>query len=343
MIDIQNDSDFMFFSRIAPDAIGEGAAELLKEAATESEFDDLVKEAFADPENRQFPIYSPEMAVMSAIYMQHQNVDPLVKEACERALQQWGFGDIACDRIEKTASYEELPAEVFLLQQDRKFPVVDEATLEKSASAIKSNLHRLDLPEKVEACTNLYKRAVYEYGVDPVDLGAEVNQYAQEAPCSITKLAMAVNERKAETGDADYDIFLQKLAMFAQDNQTNYIFDKSLNSGIAVELYGLDKVAGVTDKFDAIKDVFNSPFYINEDGEMEKTATLASVVIGDYLIPEDALEKVASSEVAEAFPGLEDVIFEDGAINPDALVDTVGELLPESKNAIGEFLSTYVD
>ena len=341
MIDIQNDPSLEFFGKIVNGSISGDAKSLLKEASVDYDFDDLVKEAFADQENRRFPIFSPEMAVISAVYMQHQDVDPLVKEACENALNEWGIEGVSCDRLEKTASFDEIPEDAFLLKEAQKFPVLDEETLEKSAYAVKSMLGKLGMPERVEACTNLYKKAVYEYGVDPVDLGAEVVSYAQEAPCSITKLAMAVNERHAETGYDGYEEFLEKIAKFANMEKSNYIFDKSVNSGIAIDLFALDKEAGVIDKFDAIKDVFNSPFYVNDEGELEKSASVSTVVIGEYYIPEDALEKVARDEFASEFPGFDEEVFDGDSINPDRLVQATEHLLPDSKNTIGEFLSQY--
>ena len=346
MIDIQNDSNFAFLNMAYG---GEMPIELEKvamEASQGYDLDRYVDGAFADQVNRKFPIFTPEMAVLSAAYMQHQDIDPLVKEACERALQDWGIEGISLDKQEREEQYLELPKEAFLLKEAQKFPVIDRDTLEKSAYAVKSSLGQMDIPQRVEACTNLYKKAVYEYDVDPTELGEDIVSYAQEAPCSLVKLAMSINERYAETGEQGYQDYLEKLSAYAtQHKDESYIFDKSLMSGMAVELYYLDKEAGIQGEFDAIRDVFNSPFYVNENGELEKAATVSSVVIGDYYIPEQALEKVAREEFAEAFPGLDEEVYVGDDLDPDKLVQVVDEVLiiPESKNQVGEFLNQYVN
>jgi len=319
MVDIQNDEGLMVLKEKIEANKSSEVIDLLKTASIDAEFDDIIDEAFADKENRMFPIFSPEMTAISALYMQGEDVDELTKQACEKALKDWGIDFISIDSLEKQAS-EDIPDDMFLLPSQKKLPVIDDETLYKSASTLVSNFNSLSIADKVEASSNLYKIATEEYGLKPEDLDEKIIRYAQEAPCNLNKLADAVTERYAETHMDGYKDMIQKIASYKKEIGGSVSFDKSINAGIAYDLVMLDKEAGVMDIFDAVYDVHNSPFIVNEEtGELEKSASESTIVVGDYTIPETQLYKVASEDFEHAFPGAAELIFDGDSISEEKL------------------------
>ncbi len=339
MIDIQNDEGLETLKNRLEDRSNLSAVELLKTASVDVDFNDIINEAFADTENRKFPIYSPEMAVMSAMYMQTQDVEPLVKQACLNSLKEWGIDDISTDMLLKEAAVE-IPDEMFLIPSKRKLPAIDEETLQKSASTLIGHFASLSISDKVEASGQLYKIATTEYGIAPEDLDEKIVRYAQEAPCDLNKLAMSVTERYAETHDAKYKDMIQKIASLKEELGGSVSYDKSDNAGIAYDLIMLDKEAGVLDLFDAVYDVHNSPFSINpETGELEKSASESSIVVGRYTIPENELYKVAEEDFENEFPGLSSKLFEGGTMSVEMVDNFVEEMPYDAIEALGSYLS----
>lgn len=341
MVDIQNDEGLLVLKEKLEANNTPEVISLLKTASVDIEFDDIIDEAFADKENRMFPIFSPEMAAMSALYMQGEDVDELTKEACEKALKDWGIDFISLDSLEKQAS-EEIPEDMFLLPSKKKLPVFNDETLYKSASTLVSNFNSLSIADKVEASSNLYKIATEEYGMAPEDLDEKIIRYAQEAPCNLNKLADSVTERYAETHLDGYKDMIQKIASYKKEIGGSVSFDKSINAGIAYDLIMLDKEAGVVDIFDAVYDVHNSPFIVNEDtGELEKSASENTITIGDYTVTESQLYKVAEEDFNQAFPGSSELIFDGDSISEEKLENFMESAPKSAVNTIGEFIAGF--
>lgn len=338
MIDIQNDDELVVLKSKLADPANVHAIELLKQASIDADFDDIVDSAFADAENRKFPIFSPEMATISALYMQDQDVDPLVKEACDNSLREWDIQGISTTMLNKEASVKELPIEMFLLPSKKKLPVVDKETLEKSASALSGYFGQLSVSDKVEACSNLYKRATTEFGIKPEDLGEDVIRYAQEAACDLHKLAMSVNERSAETGYKEYAPMIRKIASLKEELGGSISFDKNLNSGIALELFTLDKQANALDLFDAVYDVFNTPF-LKED-PLEKVATIETFEFGGQEIGLNKLADFSLDEVKDIMGDSASEIFDGENITQEKL-DTFQSKYPSSATRdLANFISS---
>lgn len=339
MTDIQNDEGLCLLKERLEDAANSGAISLLKTASVDVDFEDIVDSAFADTENRLFPIYSPEMTVMSAMYMQTQDVDPLVKEACAQALKEWGIDSISVEPLVKEAADNMIPEELYLLRAAKKLPVIDEASLEKSASVLNGNMQNLSIAERVEASVNLYKIATEQYGVKPEDLSEYVIRYAQEASCDLNKLAMSITERYAETHNADYKSMIQKIASLKEELGSSVSYDKSLNAGITYDLFALDKEAGVTDIFDAVLDVHNTPFIYDEDGTLSKSASENTVIVGRYSISETELYKIAEDSFENAFPGISRSLFEDGVMSVEKVESFVKEIPSSAVDALGKYMA----
>lgn len=333
--DIQNDDELLVLAeklQSRPDI-----AALLKEASVDAEYSDLVDSAFADQKNRMYPIYSPEQALISAAYLDGED-NELAKEACENALISWNHDTIKISSLTKVASTQDtIPDEMFLLSKQRKLPVVDAETLEKSAQYLGSNWSKLDEAQKLEASHNLYKVATEQYEMNPESLSFEVLSYAQKVPCDLHKLAMQVSERYAESQHEGYRPFMDKIASLKDSINGSISFDESLNTGIAYELLSLDKEASMAHLFNAIPDTFNS-MYI--EGELAKTASSA-IVIGGIEVSQSQIDAVDSASV-KLFLG-EDLHKEasvDDEISGNSLIDFANDAMPDLAEEIGLYVSS---
>ncbi len=338
MIDIQNDDKLQVLGERLRDPDNSIAADLLKSASVSDDFSDLVNEAFADQENRRFPIFSPEYTAMSALHMQVQDVDPLVKEACDKALSDWGIHGISTDTIVDSEN-QGIPLDRFLIPTKHKLPVIDEASLEKSASALKGIFGQLKLPEKLKAAEKLYKFATSEFGMSPDDLDEDILRYSLNASCDLNKLANSISDRYAETHSLEYKNILHKVASLKDDVGGAISFDKDLNSGIALELYRADQEAEVTDIFDAIHDTFNTVGLESEDMTKIASPGLNMVEVGGYSIIEDNLLKISSADAEAAMTGLSSKIFENGEISMDRIEKLSNDLSVSAVSDIGRVLS----
>ncbi len=338
MIDIQNDDMLQILGERLRDPDNIVAADLLKSASISEDYSDLVDEAFADRENRKFPIFSPEYAAISAMHMQVQDVKPLVKEACNKALADWGIENISTSSIVETEN-QGIPLDRFLIPTKHKLPVIDEASLEKSASALKGIFGQLKLPEKLKAAEKLYKFATTEFGMSPDDLDEDVLRYSLNASCDLNKLASSVSDRYAETHFNGYKGMIEKIASLRDDIDGTISYDKDLNSGIGIELYRMDQEAEVTDIFDAIHDTFNTVSVQPEDMEKVASPGMDMVEVGGYSILEDNLLKISSTDVEAEMPGLSEKIFEGGEISVDKLENLTEELSTAAISDIGKVLS----
>jgi len=343
--DIQNDEQMLVFQELVQGASGEVVG-LLKSASLSEDYDDLIKEAFADPENRAFPISSLPDTIISAIYLNSQDeVDPLVKEACNQALEEWGVPEETLrvtERLEKTASDENV---TYLLPNRKKLPVVDEETLFKSAGILQEHFSSLEELEKAESVQELEKLSMAFTGNSCIQqLSDEMAAYTLENACELTKLAFTVQERMSVANEEDlpsYQLFLEKVATMRLQEGGPVSINKTQNVGMLNELLELDKQAGLRDDFNAILDVFNRRDKPMEGVGLHKLAEQRreGMNIGGFNIELQKLAQIDENTAANILPSELHYTIVDGAIDLDKLAEAV-DMLPESAAlVIGQTLS----
>jgi len=344
--DIQNDEQMLIFQELAQETTPE-VVDLLKSAALTEDYDDLIKEAFADPNNRAFPISSLPDTVISAMYLNAQDeVNPLVKEACNQALEEWGVPEgtlRVVDRLEKTASDENV---TYLLPDRKKLPVIDEATLMKSASVLKEHFSGLGELEKLESVQSLEKLSMAYTGERASDMMSdEMAAYSMENSCDLSKLAMSVHERTSIVEEEDlpaYQFFLEKLSAIRAQNGSLVSIDKNLNIGVLNDLLELDKQAGIRQEFNAVLDVFNKREYPTDESiGLNKIASAAqeTMYIGGFDIGLQKLAQIDEDAAAILLPDSLHHVIVNGAIDLDKLAQAV-DVLPESAaQVIGQTLA----
>lgn len=299
----------------------EGAAHRLEKVASlqMDNASDLTKEAFAWPDERLFPIYSPSHALVSSVYLEgNEDVPSFVKEACEEACVLFGL-DVQIGSLEKVAEEpEQLNASDFLLPAQRKFPVVDADTMRMSRSALEKVASMLTPEELVVANRQLVKKAE-ELGEPVSDNALSLGLYGT---IDTTTARSILHDRKLETGDSRYE----KIA-----------------SGMAGNvIYSVGKVADLV--FDVLA--------LDEDNDLDKIAseTILDLVypgavddvysIGEEEIPTDKIASIDAEDWTDIFsrPMVED-LFSEGSIDIDMLREVTDNASPEEKEAIAMFVA----
>jgi len=190
------------------------------------ERDSLTKEAFAWPEEKLFPIHTPEQALVSSAYLSsNPDVPSFVKTACEEACQLWGY-DVTIEPFIKEAAAKEVPEDIFLLPIQRKLPVVDRESFIRSKGILEKHASDLSIGDTVLAYRQLTKRASA--------LGETVNEkesilglyggIKKDSACEQLRL------RSLETGDERYEKIASSIQLNLLTNPTdisNFIFDVS--------------------------------------------------------------------------------------------------------------------
>ncbi|MDF1879650.1 hypothetical protein JHD46_08375 [Sulfurimonas sp. SAG-AH-194-C20] len=229
----------------------------------------LIKEAFADQEKRIFPIHTPADASTSALFIsvQKENIDDLVKIACQEALDEFGIDFTVFSKIEveeglsKTAEINSLGSEVFLLPSIKKLPVIDRDTLLKSASVFFNNIDSLSIKDKIVGARRLDKFAS-DFSVSKDEISPIQEQLMMRSPSNLSKLAVYIGDRKelmleAESDTSECDSLLQKIALKRLENGTDISYDSDFGTSIVSELMMLDKNAGIGEHTFPIMEVFN--------------------------------------------------------------------------------------
>ncbi len=143
---------------------------------------ELSKLAFADQDNKCFPIDTPDNAVASYIYIQAnervgQQASPHVKLSVERAVRLHGLIPENLKIYEtKTASS---PEPFYLLPDKQRWAVEHKDHVKLAEDALKHRTHELGVAERVYAAKRLVKRAA-ELN-EPVSL--TIKQAAAEVVC----------------------------------------------------------------------------------------------------------------------------------------------------------------
>lgn len=346
--DVQNDEELLKLSELLPQVENRELLSIVGEADLGMKYDELIKQAFADQENRAFPVYTPADTIISALYIndQYQDVPEMIKEACQEALDEWGITEIKIEApIEKIASTI-VPEDVFLFPEQEKLPATDRTMLMKSASIAKTHIKTLSPLEKVTAAHQMVKIAG-ELGVPLNELPSEFQPYAMASDCHFVKLSQHITERLSVTESPDtqegYRGLLRKLSQYAEEAGSMVSSDTDINTGIANELILLDKEAGLMNVFDALQDTFNqfNPTW-GEDLTKEASETEDIIPIGGYELPLQKIACISDADIITMFgEEFAKEITSDGSLDVDMLEKVAEDLPANAQSKIGRSLSQF--
>jgi hypothetical protein len=213
MIDQNTDPTFSLLKQIV--SARPGIKNQVKTASVgEDQRNRLPKTAFADPENRLFPVHTPEQAILSSAYAQKQaNISPSVRDRISGALEVHGC-KVAVSLPEEDATEKVASEEVYLLGRRKQFPIRGPEDVPQAASFFCKHAYKLNPEEASEAAALLVKTA--GFGSSVPDLPIKVLQYAGLAKSDLGKAAEWIEARYEITEDKSY----LKLASLLQKNAT---------------------------------------------------------------------------------------------------------------------------
>ena len=341
LIDINNDENMSFFAH-AFEVAPVKPIELLKQANVNDVSETSPADIFADPVDKKFPIHTPDHAAVSAVYLYKQasQADDDTLQRTADALHEFGLDDLIplldgeIEMVKTAAEHD------FLLPSKMKFPVVDEVSLEKTASVVKQHLNVMPVEDRVEIATNLVKVAS-EFGKNVEELPTWALVYGQEMASDLRKVASELAMRYAATEHPGYQEIgreLQKRASVAGPVVQN----QALNRGIALQIHLLDKEAGLSERDfnDAFVTVFNStpkPKEPTANPDLSKLAGYDIMNIGGFDFDTKELEEYLGTP--EAMNAIGEDLYKqasaDQEITGENVLAEILDLPEEAQEALG--------
>lgn len=259
-----------------------GLEAFVKDASVESrEAEALPASAFAWPEERRFPIHTPEHAALSYAYSKVASVLPAtVTSSIQEALDVYGVKpDVFTET--KTAAVEDTD---YLLPDLHLFRVKTAADVRHAQNELLREITKLDLDHRAMACANLVKAA----GAHDVELNPAMLKFAGFVVSSTLRTRSWLEARALIAPNEIHRMGYQKLAdglKTAADESVDREGLLKLASTIAI----LDEQSGLDRHYDrrlpdALQTVFNT----------EKRAA-SSVDVCGTMVPSKDLARLPAS------------------------------------------------
>jgi len=321
LVDVFRDSGLAALKDIAaskPDVL----PRLEKVASIEDEdADSLSSAAFAWPEERMYPIHTPEHALVSSVYLEGADDAPdFVKQACEEACALFGY-DVHIGTINKTAEENEaLTEDDFLLPLMRKLPAVDRETTAMSASVLEKNASLLRPDDVIVASRQLVKKAA-QFGVDIDD---KFRSLALDGHILTSKAKMVATDRAFETGDDSY-------IKVASELKGEIVADKKKVADVVFSFIELDDKNGIS------KTAADTITSIVEPGSIDEYLDVDGVDI-----PVDKVASIDAQDWQELFGrAMTEALFNDGELDFNMLKEVTASMSNDEKEALIEFIEQY--
>lgn len=261
------------------------------------EAEGLPDTAFAWPEKRAFPIFSPEHAILSRVYRENHpavpaHVDVAIKEACD----VYGIPDAIFERV-KIAAPVDNPDD-YLLPDLKRLPVRSAAQVKEAEEKLVREFTKLSMTHRAMACKRLVdKAAQFDVTLHPL-----MHKFAGFTVTSTRVLTDWIEARR-EAAPEQYKSAFQKLADTTKTLPAE-IRDRQTQIKLAETIGELDQMAGLVEHYDrrlpdAMLTVFNTEKIagagVDLNGTFVPTARLASYpstfysdVLGDDIVREAA-------------------------------------------------------
>lgn len=253
-------------------------------------------DAFAWPEERRFPIDSPEMAALSAAYAKtaSENIPGFVSESIKKALEVYGVPEAVFETAKVAAREERL--EDWLCGDLKLFQVKEAADIAPAQHAFLENYEKLDVPHRKMAAENLVKKAV-EF---KVDVRPHVTKVAGMTVSHIPTLRKWVHAREDASPKAEHK---QAYAKFAADlrRMPEESADSHALMKIATALTELDARAGIDKHYDRrlpdpMLTVFNTDKLASESIDIDGMQVSAKKLMA---LPESFWKDLGGQDLAD--------------------------------------------
>jgi len=242
----------------------------------------LTKEAFADTENRMFPVYDKASTLMSALYVaaQPEEVPLFVKEAVQSSCDLFGI-EANLTSIEKVASEKviNLEADDFIFPAAQKLPVVDEETYKMSETTFLKQANEMSVEDVLIGSRKLFGKA-HQYNVEP---DADIQKLAMFNGVDRENLSEYVTDLYFQSGNSklqELNSYITKEA--SQDELPSIALEiiKMYNNKENKNVADLLKKLSAEDRKKVIK-------ILNKEVDIEKVASINKNEWQDFFVEDE--------------------------------------------------------
>jgi alkylhydroperoxidase/carboxymuconolactone decarboxylase family protein YurZ len=285
MVDIYTDKDntvlkqFMAKHSYAVSELEKIASEEGVELLDKNE---LTKEAFADKENKMFPVYDKTSTLMSALYVaaQPDEIPVHVKEAVQKSCDIFGI-EADLMNIEKVAEQKVngLEQDDFVFPASRKLPVVDPETYSMSETVFLKEANDLEVEDVIIGARRLYAKA-HQYNVTP---DSNIEKLAMFNGVNREELSEYLNDVYFQTGNNNMRELKEYVTKEASANELPAIaleIIKMYNNGEGGQAANVLKRLSAEDKEKVIK-------ILNKELGIEKIASIDKQTWKEMFIEDD--------------------------------------------------------
>lgn len=297
--------------------------------------------AYADPSFQQFPIHTPEHAVLSKLYVEKQaSVHESVRRNIDTALALYGLDPADLETSQTKVAATTMPDNVqFLLPQYSRLAVRSKADIQPVAGTLLAQRHRLKVASLAGASVRLVKIAAAE-GLAVKDLPLDVYKYAGMTNCDAGILLDWVDARAVACSSLEHRGLFDKIAEVVKANfpRNGVIDDRRELVKIAQELEKADERAGLTHLYgrtleDPLRSVFNMEKVADCQVDLGGRTFSVEALIA---LPPGTLEEVIGEDILTAAAGA------DGIPDPEQLKAILETLPADLKTLIATTLGPHM-
>ena len=282
----------------------------------------LSEHAFAWPEERLFPIYTPDLAMLSSVYLeQNDSVPEFVKTACEEACALFGQ-EVHIGSLEKVAKAKEtLSANDFVFPKREKLPLVDTDSIRMSTGIFLKTASTLTAEDLIVGARQIIKHA----SVNGEPIIKDLERYALHGTIGVPEADELLKERYLETQDEGY-------VKIAKELDGDRVRSLKKVAALIFDISKLDLENGIE------KTAANVINDLVDDGASSEVFSL-----GNMEIEADKIASIDSAEWRELYPdSIVEELFNDGGIDMAMLSDLSENVSPEEKEAIASFIESHI-
>lgn len=263
--------------------------------------------AFAD-DLRQYPIHSPDDAVLSKLAAVDAAADGVTMARIDRALELYGFSPASLSSYAtKQAQAQAEPPVHYLLPHEARIPVASVDQLKEAASALVRQSRHLKVAQIAQAAMTAVQLGG-TYDLDSSALPATLYKFAGLTACDAGVLLDWVEARAAACPEgSEVRAQFDKLANVLEVNfpRTGLLNDRTQLVKIAGAIEELDEMAGLQGRYDRtllspLEAVFNTNKFASattchlggQDIELAKIQALPDDVFDEYVGDGASAEKM---------------------------------------------------
>lgn len=322
LIDFISDADLSVLKSKLQTVVG-ASSRLEKVASLEvPDKNSLSEHAFAWPEERLFPIYTPDLAILSSVYLEeNDSVPDFVKTACEEACALFGQ-EVNIGSLEKVAKKKEtLSADDFVFPKRQKLPLVDKNSIRMSTGIFLKTASTLTAEDLIVGARQIIKHA--SANGEPVT--EDLERYALYGTIGVPVADEFLRERYLETEDEGY-------VKIAKELDGDRVRSLKKVASVVFDISKLDIENGIEKTASEVIDDL-----------LDNGASSEVFSLGNMEIEAEKIASIDSADWRELYPdAIVEELFTDGGLDMSMLSDLSDDISIEEKEAVASFIESHI-